>query len=69
MPSHVRIELVVPLPGCGHMAQLRCRDDVSDMYERGIPGWALNLNSTRYPDHGPLQGKISTAELGIEPGN
>jgi hypothetical protein len=42
------------------------------MYERGVPG-ALNLNSTGYPDHGrygdiPLQGKIPTAEPGIEPG-
>jgi hypothetical protein len=55
-------------------AQLRCPDDVSDdMYERGVPGRALNLNSTGYPDHDrygdlPLQGKIPTAELGIEPG-
>jgi hypothetical protein len=43
------------------------------MYEYGIPGGALNLNSTDYPDHGcygdlPLQGKIPMAELGIEPG-
>jgi hypothetical protein len=41
--------------------------------ERGVPGGALNLNSTGYPDYGryadlPLQGKISTAELEIEPG-
>jgi hypothetical protein len=56
------------------MAQLRCPDDVSDdMYEREVPGGALNLNSTGYPDHGrygnlPLQGKIPTAEPGIEPG-
>jgi hypothetical protein len=57
-----------------HRVKLRCPDDVSDdMYERGVPGGALNLNSTDYPDHGrygdlPLQGKISTAEPGIEPG-
>jgi hypothetical protein len=82
MPQHVHIDFVVPLPGCGrsetdfwgwgvHRAQLRCPDDVSDdMYERGVPGGALNLNSTGYPHHGrygdlPLQGKISTAEPGI----
>jgi hypothetical protein len=43
-----------------------------DIYERGVPGRALNQNSTGYPDHGrygdlPLQRKISTAQLGIEP--
>jgi hypothetical protein len=43
------------------------------MCERGVTGGALNLNSTGYPDHGrngdlPLQGKIPTAEPGIEPG-
>jgi hypothetical protein len=32
-----------------------------DLYKRGVPGGALNLNSTSYPDHGrygdlPLQG-------------
>jgi hypothetical protein len=32
------------------------------MYEYGVPGGALNLNSTNYPDHGshrdpPLSGK------------
>jgi hypothetical protein len=74
-----------PPPGCGrsvtdfcgwgaHRAQLRCPDDVSiDMYERGVPGGALNLNSTSNPDHGrygdlPLQEEIPTAEPGIEPG-
>jgi hypothetical protein len=41
------------------------------MYEHGVPGGALNLNSTGYPDHGrygdlSLQGKIPTAEPGIE---
>jgi hypothetical protein len=53
-----------PPPGCGqgatdvwgwgaHRAQLRCPDDVSDdMCERGVPGGALNLNSTDYSDHG-----------------
>jgi hypothetical protein len=40
------------------------------MYERGVPEWALNLNSTGYPNHGrhgdlPLEGKIPTAELGM----
>jgi hypothetical protein len=51
-----------------HRARLRCPDDVNDdMCERGVPGGALNLNSTGYPDHGrygdlPLQGKIPTAE-------
>jgi hypothetical protein len=35
------------------MAQLRYPDDVSDaVYENGVPGGALNLNSTSYPDHG-----------------
>jgi hypothetical protein len=43
------------------------------MYERGVPGGALNLNPTGYPDHGrygdlPLQGKTPIAEPGIEPG-
>jgi hypothetical protein len=58
-----------------HRAQLRCPDDVSyDIYERGVPGGALNINSAGYPDHGrygdlPLKGKIPTAEPGIEPGN
>jgi hypothetical protein len=81
---HVHMDFVVRPPGCGgsvtdlrgwgaHMSQLRCPDDVSDdMYERGVPAGALNLNSTSYPDHGrygnlPLQGKIPTAESGIEP--
>jgi hypothetical protein len=44
-----------------------------NIYERGVPGGVFNLNSTSYPDHGhygdlPLQGKIPTAEPGIEPG-
>jgi hypothetical protein len=43
------------------------------MYQRGVPGGALNLNSTGYPDHGrygdlPLQRKFPTAEPGIESG-
>jgi hypothetical protein len=83
MPSHVHTDFVVPLVcgrsvtdfGCwgAHRARLRCPDDVSDdMCERGVPGGALNLNSIGYPDHGrygdlPLQGKIPTAEPGIEP--
>jgi hypothetical protein len=54
--------------------QLRCPSDVSDdIYERGVPEGALNLNSTGYPDHGrsgvlSLQGNVPTAEPGIEPG-
>jgi hypothetical protein len=57
-----------------HRARLPCPSDVSDdMYERRVPEGALNLNSTGYPEHGrqgnlPLQGKIPTAEPGIEPG-
>jgi hypothetical protein len=57
-----------------HSARLCCPDDVPDyMCERGIPEGALNLSSTSYPDRGrfgdlPLQGKIPTAEPGIEPG-
>jgi hypothetical protein len=57
------------------MARLRCPDDVSDddTCERGVPGGALNLRSTSYPDYGrcgdlPLQGKIPTTEPGIKPG-
>jgi hypothetical protein len=72
-----------PPPGCDrsvtdfwgwdtYREQLRCPCDVSDdIYERGLPGGALNLNSTRYPDHGRygdlhLQWKIPTAEPLIE---
>jgi hypothetical protein len=45
-----------------------------DMYERGVPIGALNLSPAGYPDHGrygdvPPQGKIPTAESGIEPWN
>jgi hypothetical protein len=41
--------------------------------EYEVPGGALNLKSTNYPDHGrhgdlPFQGKFSMAEPGIEPG-
>jgi hypothetical protein len=78
MPTHVHTDFVVPPPGCGrsvtdfcgwgaHMAQLRCPDDViDDIYERGVPGGALNLNSTSYPDHCrygdlPLLAKIPKA--------
>jgi hypothetical protein len=56
-----------------HRAQFHCPDDVSDdMCERGVPGGALNRNSTGYPDHGcygdlPLQGKIPTEKQWIEP--
>jgi hypothetical protein len=43
------------------------------IYEYELPGGALNLKSTNYPDLGrqgdlPLQGKIPMAEPGIEPG-
>jgi hypothetical protein len=42
------------------------------MFECGVPGGALDLNYTGYPDgrYGdlPLQGKISMAEPGTEPG-
>jgi hypothetical protein len=45
------------------------------IYEYEVPGGALNLKSTKlpYPYHGrhgdlPLQGKISMAKPGIEPG-
>jgi hypothetical protein len=42
------------------------------IYDYGVPGGALNLNSTNYPDHGhhgdpPYQGKIPMVEPGIEP--
>jgi hypothetical protein len=44
-----------------------------NIYERGVPGGALNLNSTSHPDHGHygdllLQREIPMAEPGIEPG-
>jgi hypothetical protein len=43
------------------------------IYEYEVPGGALNLNSTNYPDDGrhgdlPLQGRIPMAEPGIKPG-
>jgi hypothetical protein len=85
LPPPVHMDVEVPPPGCGrsvtkfwgwgaHRAKLRCLDDVSDnIYERGVPGGALNLNSTGYPAHGrygnlPLQGKIPTEQPGIETG-
>jgi hypothetical protein len=45
----------------------------SDIYEHGVPGGALGLKSTNYPDQGhhgdrPLLGKIPTAGPEIEPG-
>jgi hypothetical protein len=78
------MEFVAFPPGCGqsvtdfwvwgaYRAQLRCPDDVSDdICECGVPGGALKLSSTGYPDHGhygdlPLLGKIPTAERGIKP--
>jgi hypothetical protein len=43
------------------------------IYEYEVPGGALNLNSTNYPDLVttgilPYQGKIPIVEPGIEPG-
>jgi hypothetical protein len=43
------------------------------IYEYEVPGGALNLKSTNYPDRGrhgdlPLQRKIPMTEPGIEPG-
>jgi hypothetical protein len=43
------------------------------IYGYGVPGGALNLNSTNYPDRGhngnpPLQRKIPMVEPGIESG-
>jgi hypothetical protein len=43
------------------------------VYEYEVPGGALNLSSTKLPDHGhngdlPLQGKIPMVEAGIESG-
>jgi hypothetical protein len=40
------------------------------IYEYGVPGGALNLNSTNYPDHchhgdTPLSGKNSHGRAGI----
>jgi hypothetical protein len=86
VPPHVHTDFGDPSPpGCGrsvtdvwgwgvHRAHLRLPDDLSDIlvYERGLPGRTLNLNSTSYPDHGrcgelPLQWKIPTAYSGIEP--
>jgi hypothetical protein len=69
------LDFMVSPPGCGwsvtdfwgwdaHEAWLRCHDEVhGDIYEYEVPGGALNLNSTNYPDDGhhgdpPLVGKI-----------
>jgi hypothetical protein len=43
------------------------------IYEWEVPGGALNLSSTNYPDHShhgnfPLKGEIPMVEPGIEPG-
>jgi hypothetical protein len=37
-----------------HEAQLRCPDEVDGdtVYGYEVPGGALNLSSTNYPDHG-----------------
>jgi hypothetical protein len=42
------------------------------IYRYGVPGGAINLNSTDYPDRGhhgdpSLSGKIPMVEPGIEP--
>jgi hypothetical protein len=53
------LDFVVSPPGCGwsvtdfwgwdaHEAQLRCPDEV----DGEVPGGALYLSSTNYPDHG-----------------
>jgi hypothetical protein len=71
------MDFVVPPPGCdrnvtdfwgwdAHEAQLRCPDEVD---EYGVPGGAVNLNSTDYPDHGHhgdplLSGKNPHAKVG-----
>ena len=69
------VDFVVLPPGHGrsltdfwgwdaYEAQLRCPDGVWVVIEEDVmPGGALNLNSTNYPDHGhrvnlPLQGKF-----------
>jgi hypothetical protein len=64
MPPHVHLGLRGLTPGCGwsvndfwvwdaHEAWLHCPDEVDgDIYEYGVTGAALNLNSTNYPDHG-----------------
>jgi hypothetical protein len=44
--------------GCGYVVTMRWMV----IYEYGVPGGALNLNPTNYPDHGhhgdpPLSGK------------
>jgi hypothetical protein len=60
MPPHVHTDFVVPLPGCGrsvtdfwgwgaHRVRLRCPDDVSDMYERGVPGEGLKPKFYKLP--------------------
>jgi hypothetical protein len=61
--THVRHGLRGLRAGCGwsvtdfwgwdaHEAGLRCPMRWMVIYEYGVPGWALNLNSTNYPDHG-----------------
>jgi hypothetical protein len=56
--------------GCSYVSPMMWVICVSVEYQGG---GGLNLNSKDYPDHGrygdlPLQGKIPTAEPGIEPG-
>jgi hypothetical protein len=73
LPPHVHIDSVVHPPGCGrsvtdfrgwgaHKEQLLFPDDLRDMYERRVPGGALNLNSTGYPDHGRYGGSSPARE-------
>jgi hypothetical protein len=79
IPPHVHIDFVVRHPGCGRSSTNFCGWST----HRAWLCWMIwvmmicmsveYLNSTSYPDHGwygdlPLQGKIPTAEPGIEPG-
>jgi hypothetical protein len=77
LPPHVHKDFVVAPSGCGRnvtdfwapigysyvaplmLVRMICMSEV--------PGGALNPDQGRYGDL-PLQGKISTAEPGIEPG-
>jgi hypothetical protein len=54
---------------CSYVVPTRCMV----IYGYGVPGGALNLNSTNYPDHGHhgdphVSGKNLMVEAGIEPG-
>jgi hypothetical protein len=84
MPPHLHIDLAVPPPGCGRsVTDFEVGTPIGrsyvapmmsdDIYGRGVPGGALHLNYTGYPDQGrygdlALQGKIPMEEPGIKPG-